>query len=1176
MSNSQLAPGFMVIHGNQPELLCQLMVSWIKAYPLNPLENEVILVQSNGIAQWLKLALAADCSNKNTGGCGISAAVETLLPSRFIWKAYRALLGKESVPDSSAYDKPLLLWRLMRMLPNLIPRKEFEPLARFLSNDTDLRKHYQMAERLADLFDQYQVYRADWLTAWASGENVIIDSRGNSSTISPDQTWQPLLWRKLIHDIGESGSTSRAFIHQRFLKAASVETSLGRPANLPRRVIVFGLSSLPSQSLEVLSASSRWTQVLLCVHNPCEHYWANIISEQELIKNSKKRHAQKPGMPVEIKDDELHLYAHPLLAAWGRQGRDYISLLDKLDDASTYRRLFEETGQRIDLFQPHGDETLLNQLQNDILELRSPSDTAKPRPEVNPSQDQSIRFHVAHSPQREVEILQDQLLAAFNSEPSLRPRDVIVMVPDVNFFAPHIQAVFGQIKESDPRYLPFSIVDQGKRHQTPLIKALEFLLSINESRLTVSDILDFLDVPAVRNRFGINEASLPLLRQWIRNSNIRWGLDKQQRKNLGIKFGYDQNTWKFGLKRMLLGYAVGSDPTGRTRNDWNDIEPFGDIAGLDGTLVGPLNSLISRIESLIQSLSQPAAAPIWGERLQNLLLDFFECSNTEETHLMIQLQNTLGDWVKACEYASLNEPLTLSIIREHWLAQIDQSKISLRFFDGKITFATLMPMRAIPFRMVCLLGMNDGDYPRTLVPVDFDLMAKDYRPGDRSRREDDHYLFLEAILSARSRLHISWVGHSIHDNTDQPPSVLISQLRDHITACWTIEKNSFPGKKLIDCLTLEHKLQPFSRDYFSDPGKDSALFTYAHEWESGWGQHKPTRLSEKSPLPSARFDEPLSLARLINFLKSPVKTFFLDRLGVHYEMDDLTSEDQEPFAIDPLTEWTIQDELIRAREDALLQGLPQDIAVQSQLQRIKRRGSLPPGNIGELLETQFIAPLDKMFDLYQKELDSWPEKHMDDSLNLSHIFASQTIKFSDRLSSIRLNSFGNRCRILLNSSNLIKNQKYRHDKLVPAWVTHLAGHLGGYPLTTILIGKNGRVVINPLEPETARQNFLQLLEAYATGLRYPLPFALLTSLTWLKNKGEELSCTLDGSMNPVIDIARKEYEGNGNSSSAEFARNPYLQRIYPTFDALWSDGEFTHWSHSLLGAMLEATVKEQT
>ncbi|MCK9987480.1 MAG: exodeoxyribonuclease V gamma subunit [Azoarcus sp.] len=195
---SDLAGGLMVIHGNHPEALRDVLVAWMKRHPLAPLENELILVQSNGIAQWLKMALAAD---EAAGGCGIAAALDAFLPSRFVWQAYRAVLGGEAVPEVSPFDKPLLVWRLMRLLPQLLEREEFVPLARFLSDDEDLRKRHQLAERLADLFDQYQMYRADWLAAWAGGEDVLLTARGAREPLPAAQAWQPALWRALLDDV---------------------------------------------------------------------------------------------------------------------------------------------------------------------------------------------------------------------------------------------------------------------------------------------------------------------------------------------------------------------------------------------------------------------------------------------------------------------------------------------------------------------------------------------------------------------------------------------------------------------------------------------------------------------------------------------------------------------------------------------------------------------------------------------------------------------------------------------------------------------------------------------------------------------------------------------------------------------------------------------------------------
>jgi exodeoxyribonuclease V gamma subunit len=552
LTSNSISPGLMLIHGNRSERLRDLLVEWMRRYPLAPLENETILVQSNGIAQWLKLALAADRDPATgSGGCGIAAALEVSLPSRFIWQAYRAVLGASAVAEVSPFDESRLVWRLMRVLPALIDRPAFEPLRRFISHDDDRRKRFQLAERIADLFDQYQMYRSDWLACWARGDDIVLDARGEPHLLPGEQCWQSDLWRALIADVAHSTDGG----------AAQDAMSVG----LPRRIIVFGISSLPRQSLEALAALARWAQVLMCVPNPCAHYWADIVPDKELLRAQHSRQQRREGAPAELPADQLHLHVHPLLASWGKQGRDFIGLLDEFDSAEArdrYRPQFAGIGQRIDLFEERDAASLLQQLQDDIRDLRPLRETQTEWPPVDPATDNSIRFHVAHSAQREVEILHDQLLAAFNADPSLRPRDIIVMVPDIEAYAPHIQSVFGLLDREDPRYIPFSVADRGQRKADPLVGALEMLLDLPHSRVTVNDLLDLLDVPALRRRFGIDESDLPTLRAWMRGANVRWGLHAEHRASLDLPLddhAAAPHTWMFGLRRMLLGYAVGGD-----------------------------------------------------------------------------------------------------------------------------------------------------------------------------------------------------------------------------------------------------------------------------------------------------------------------------------------------------------------------------------------------------------------------------------------------------------------------------------------------------------------------------------------------------------------------------------------------------------------------------------------
>ncbi|MGD9010491.1 MAG: exodeoxyribonuclease V subunit gamma, partial [Desulfobacteraceae bacterium] len=848
----ELTAGLSIIHSNHLEDLRQVAVQWIGSHPLKPLENELFLVQSNGMAQWLRLAMAAD------EGCGISAATDFQLPARFLWRAYRTVLGEAQTPHESAYDKERLTWRLLKLLPCLLEDKRFEPLKQFLADDDDLRKRYQLARYLADLYDQYQVYRADWLEDWATGRDQLRNATGVTEPLPEGQAWQAELWRRIRADVPlPQRGTSRAELHHRFLQTLAALTK--RPAGLPRRIMVFGICSMPKQALDALQALSRCCQVLMFVHNPCRHYWADIIEDRELLRIEHARHRRKAHMPPDLDPELLHQHVNPLLAAWGKQGRDYIGLLYGYDRPDAYRESFAEIDLFRDFVAPGRGEHLLQQVQQAILDLRPLPAVDREKQSIAPD-DRSISFQLAHSRQREVEILQDQLLALFEQLPDLKPRDIIVMTPDIRAYAPHIEAVFGNLPPEDARYIPFTIADNPDRAGVPVLAALEKLLQLPELRITVGDIMDFLEVPAFRERFGLAEADLPKLHRWIEGAGIRWGLNAAHRRGFDLPSGLEQNTWLFGLRRMLLGYAVGANAP------WRQIAPFDEIGGLDAALVGPLAAVLEQLEKYWQMLLHPATADEWCRRILSLSKDFFHPAGSRDRLTQRALEEVLDQWLNACTDAGLEDQMTLPVVRSAVLTALTDAGISQRFLAGMVNFGTLMPMRAIPFKVVCLLGMNDGEYPRSRPALDFDLMAGAgrYRPGDRSRREDDRYLFLEALLSAREKLYISYIGRSVRDNSPCVPSVLVGQLRDYLAAGWTAAGCEAPdrdnGDRLLAQLTCRHPLQPFSRTYFQ-PQKASGLFTYAHEWRRIHDLRKERpALSRLDP---PRLETRLGLAQLI-------------------------------------------------------------------------------------------------------------------------------------------------------------------------------------------------------------------------------------------------------------------------------------------------------------------------
>lgn len=1182
-SVSHIEPGLVVLHSNRMEVLRDSLVKWLYTYPLDPLETDIIAVQSNGIAQWLRAALATEAPD---GQPGIAAALDTPMPSRLMWSLYRRVLGQASVPEFSALDEQPLVWRLMRLLGTLPHRACYQPLHRFLEDDADLRKRHQLALKLADLFDQYQVYRADWLADWAEGHDTL-RAAGGARELDADQQWQPALWRDILSDVGPQGShAGRAAVHARFLHALREWPAAGASPDLPRRIVVFGVSALPRQTLEALVEIGRWTQVLVCVHNPCEYHWADIVEGRALLRQVRRHQRGRPDRPVEIDADQLHAHAHPLLASWGRQGRDYIALLEELDDECG-RRLDSERDAHVDsgirfnvapAFARVESGTMLGRLLDDIRGLRS-------LPEIREegrtlaADDSSICFHVAHSALREVEILHDQLLAAFDADTTLQPDDVIVMVPDIEQYAPYIEAVFGLHGANDARKLPYFIVDRGPASVNTVAEAVEKLLSMPQSRLGVGEVLDLLDIAAIRARFDLHETDIAVLRDWIHGANIRWGLDGAHRETLGLPLVpslADLHTWAFGLERMLLGYATGDT------DEWNGIAPYGDVAGLEARLVGTLAHVLERMNHYSQVLAQPARPAEWVRRLRGLLDDFLKAPGDVAEYTIEQLGTALDDWLSNCEATGFDEAVTLSVVSNHWLACLKTAGMAQRFTNGSITFATLMPMRAIPFRHVCLMGMSDGDYPRSRTPAHFDLMEKDYRPGDRSRRDDDRYLFLEALLSARDRFYVSWVGRSIVDNTERPPSVLVAQLRDHLAGAWQPAEGN---DDLLGQITTVHPLQAFSPQYFGEAQGKPKLFTYAKEWRADTGvvdESAATQLDVPPPGAAPGLDafvrhEPLSFHELQRFVEHPVREFFRQRLQVWVDENE-TVDDEELFVADGLNNWQVYNGLIQAAQVSLEEGGDAVVACDAALERMMNRGELAFGGAGQLQVLQCREQAVRMLDAYQNSVKEWP-LIVDYSVDVHHA-CEGTPGVAGALDGLRHDNDNRFLRLGLQASRLTNSRKqWREDKLVEHWIRHLAGNSTGLTMTSIAISPAGIARFDPVDPDEAAAMLDTLLRAWAQGMCRPLPvkaeFArpVLTALpgATVPTPGTtEWREWLDSDkLNKQLRTCHKEYWNQSGRSEA-----PYERRAYPTLESLLAGGELVQWAVELYEPMFRATRKE--
>ena len=1044
-----------VYHSNRLDVLEALMEFIVERERLDdPFEPEMILVQSTGMAQWLQMTLSQKF--------GIAANIDFPLPASFIWDMFVRVLPE--IPKESAFNKQSMSWKLMTLLPQLLEREDFTLLRHYLTDDSDKRKLFQLSSKAADLFDQYLVYRPDWLAQWETGH--LVEGLGEA------QAWQAPLWKALVeytHELGQP-RWHRANLYQRFIE--TLESATTCPPGLPSRVFICGISALPPVYLQALQALGKHIEIHLLFTNPCRYYWGDIKDPAYLAKllTRQRRHSFEDRELPLFRDSENagQLFnsdgeqdvGNPLLASWGKLGRDYIYLLSDL-----------ESSQELDAFVDVTPDNLLHNIQSDILELEnravagvnieefSRSDNKRP---LDPL-DSSITFHVCHSPQREVEVLHDRLLAMLEEDPTLTPRDIIVMVADIDSYSPFIQAVFGSAPAD--RYLPYAISDRRARQSHPVLEAFISLLSLPDSRFVSEDVLALLDVPVLAARFDITEEGLRYLRQWVNESGIRWGIDDDNVRELELP-ATGQHTWRFGLTRMLLGYAMES-----AQGEWQSVLPYDESSGLIAELVGHLASLLMQLNIWRRGLAQERPLEEWLPVCRDMLNAFFlPDAETEAAMTLIeqQWQAIIAEGLGA----QYGDAVPLSLLRDELAQRLDQERISQRFLAGPVNICTLMPMRSIPFKVVCLLGMNDGVYPRQLAPLGFDLMSQKPKRGDRSRRDDDRYLFLEALISAQQKLYISYIGRSIQDNSERFPSVLVQELIDYIG-----QSHYLPGDEALNCdesearvkahLTCLHTRMPFDPQNYQ-PGERQS---YAREWLPAASQAGKAHSEFVQPLPFT-LPETVPLETLQRFWAHPVRAFFQMRLQVNFRTEDSAIPDTEPFILEGLSRYQINQQLLNALVE-------QDDA-ERLFRRFRAAGDLPYGAFGEIFwETQ----CQEMQQLADRVIACrQPGQSMEIDL------ACNGVQITGWLPQVQPDGL----------------LRWRPSLLSVAqgmqlWLEHLVYCAsGGNGESRLFLRKDGEWRFPPLAAEQALHYLSQLIEGYREGMSAPLLVLPESGGAWLK------------------------------------------------------------------------------
>ncbi len=917
--------GFNLYHGNELERLGEMLGSRLgECRGGDPLKSDVVVVQSRGMARWLNMALAA--------GCGVAANLNFPFPRHFIEKYVFSPLARslgEKTIDFSYFAPENLTWRLAAIIPEVLAEPDFQVLNRYLAGENRRLKLVQLAERIAGLFDQYMTYRPDLINAWDRGENPLASQ--------PDSHWQKRLWQLAA---GDSTRRHPAFYYQVLL--AQIYPELYEPElRIPaapadfrelrelERVFFFGFSSIAPVYLDIIFAVSRLVKVDFYYLNPCAEYWEYNRAYRVVLREAGKKirsrvesAAIKETAAFNVACDESAFEcANPLLGAWGEQGREFFALINS---ASPTRD--EPLFDRPEMM---GTGTMLQRLQADITGLT----VSRSEFPLDPDDD-SIQFHSCHSRMREVEVLYENLLHMFAGHPGLRPEDVLVLTPDINIYAPYIEAVFNTVSPDSPKWFHATIADRSSTVSRPEVSAWLRLMTLDRERFSATAVLDLLEVEAIRRRCNLDARDMERLRVWLKETGINWGIDAEYRQECS-GYAFEQNSWRFGLERMLAGFAMMPDRD-RGRSCWEscvgDLLPYENIEGDGAVLLGKLCDFFDRLTALHRLLRQyeteNAAADTWYALLNRTVDDFLE-SDRDNVDGIQAVREAVEAWFG--EVTASGSDLTgkigfdLATIIYCLRKRLEGEGSTGGFLQGGVTFCQAKPLRSIPSRVICMLGMDDGAFPRQDRRLSFDLLGAGPRLGDRSARNDDRYLFLETMLSAREIFYISYIGQNLKENTTLPPSVLISELLEYLAGNYVATK---PGEtasahrmRVTGQLVVRHPLQAFSRKYFdAEMRVNSRLRSYSEE--NFRAAEMVASVSRENPVGTRRLlvcDSPcpeellnITLRELGDFLKNPAAAFCRRRLGIDLALRDSTSpDDREPFTINALERYLLGSELLR-------------------------------------------------------------------------------------------------------------------------------------------------------------------------------------------------------------------------------------------------------------------------
>lgn len=856
----------------------------------NPLVPARVLVPHAGLKRWLQVHLAEQRS--------VIANVEFTPPAQFTWELLRA--ARPDLPQRSPFEVEVLRWHIYALLGERLDGATLAPLREYLESGGDPLRRYALSFELARVYERMQGYRRDRLLAWEHHE--LNQGAGNDD-------WQAELWRRLLPRVG---GTSRAARVDEWLRAFDPEYPPGAfnekpaPPGLPESFACFACSNVSPDVLRMLAVAGRHCDVDFFLPLPSREYLGDTPTTRHEVR---ARLQQKDG-------------GNPLLVALGGAAAEFLELL--------YSYGYVQPDDEIDLFDEHiVQDTLLGRVRDDILQHTAPGkDTRFAEP------DGSLQFHACHTPLREVQTLHDALLAMFEKHESLQPRDIAVMMPDVAAYRPAIEAVFGGIHRNDARFIPYNLGDLGIAAQHPAAELFLKLLDAPASRWELDELTGVLGATGVMRRFDLDADALERLRARLHDAGARWGEDEHARERVGAG-GYREFSWAFAIDRIVAGFACGD--VGDTLV--GDTAP---LAGVEGQAIAHLDAALAVTETwrrLREESRHSRPAAEW-QRLLNETFDALyqsEPNDLAETRALERVRAALAQLAADCAAAAPVQALPWTDLRAYLVDALASPDPAERLFTGGVTFCGMVPLRVVPFRVICLLGMHEDAFPRRepggLDPLAADRRAGNAKRGDRDVRADDRLLFLQLLAAARDAFHVSWVGRDVQTNKNLPPAAMVDDLmrllRDEYLA-------DGAGK---DALPRKAPLHPFSAELFEAGAPQS----YAGQWLPA--AHARVRRDRAAPpfivdvlAPTAEASTEIGLDELKRFLENPARGFLQHALRMRLPRDVDAEANLEPLQPDqPLLRY----QLTRV---ALDHG---DAAAEEQKALFSARGLLPPGALAD-------------------------------------------------------------------------------------------------------------------------------------------------------------------------------------------------------------------------------------